>query len=187
MISRKDNKVFYSKNNENMMLTGKNKADKKKQEESMKDKKLPMPPMSDLRRETQFYAESKKADEAEQTKEKEPEIVKFKIKQILHENLTGTTFHSIGYILTTPDYFLKIALSVCFLASAVYCGYVLVQSFFQFFSFGVLTTTNVVSEIPPECEFNLTLFKKHERISLFFKLKFIIKSSGGRHLQSQPV
>jgi hypothetical protein len=164
MISKKENKMFFSKNNEEKMLSGKSKADKKMQEESLRDEKLfikmaPKPMLvSDPRQKKQSNGEKKKAEEAELNKGTDSEPNKFAFKKILHDNLTGTTFHSIGYILTTPDYFLKIALSVCFLASAVYCGYVLVQSFFQFFSFGVLTTTNVVSEIPPECEFNLTLF-----------------------------
>jgi hypothetical protein len=141
MISKKENKVFVNKNKE-----------KQTQKEP-----VPMQSVQELQEKQQLDDESKKRAEAEQKIDKEPEVKKFEFVKILAENLTGTTFHSIGYIFETPDYFLKIVLSICFLASAVYCGYVLVLSFIQFFSFGVLTTTSVVSDIPAECEFQIQI------------------------------
>jgi hypothetical protein len=71
--------------------------------------------------------------------------------KIVSENCANTTFHSINYIYHTKDWFLKLVLLVCFLASTAFCGYLIVKTFVSFISFGVLTSTSINSAIPTEC------------------------------------
>jgi hypothetical protein len=152
MINRQENKVFFSKNNEKL-LNIKGQVDKtNKLDEKFFNNSVPSLPVPEPQGEE---SEKTNEEEGKEIKDKKSENEKFDVIKILHENLTGTTFHSIGYIFDTPDYFLKVVLGICFLASAVYCGYVIVQSFIQFFSFSVLTSTTIVSDIPAECKIGL--------------------------------
>jgi hypothetical protein len=71
--------------------------------------------------------------------------------KILRENLSHTTFHSVGHIYNTHDYFLKLVLFICFLVSGSFCIYLTIKTFISFFAFAVLTTTSTVFDIPAEC------------------------------------
>jgi hypothetical protein len=73
------------------------------------------------------------------------------LRKIVSASLGNTTFHSVSNIYHTTDLFLKVVLFVCFVASGCFCCFLTVKAFVAYFSFGVLTSTNVVSDIPAEC------------------------------------
>jgi hypothetical protein len=79
------------------------------------------------------------------------------LNKILSSNLTETTVHSIANVYNTNDYFLKTIILVCFMASGGCCCYLTVKTLMTFFSYGVLTSTNVVSDIPAECNITFAI------------------------------
>jgi hypothetical protein len=75
------------------------------------------------------------------------------LKKIISSNLADSTVHTIGSVYSNNDYFLKTILFVCFISSGGFCCYLTVKTLMTFFSYGVLTSTNVASDIPAECNF----------------------------------
>ncbi len=98
-------------------------------------------------------------------------LQKLELKRILEENVSTTTIHGIYNIYLSKDYFLKAIIALCFLASGSFCCFMTVTTFIDFLSYGVLTTTSVVPEVPANCmKFNFS------HISLFMiKLTFNIQ------------
>jgi hypothetical protein len=82
------------------------------------------------------------------------EILNLQLKKIFVDNITETTVHGIIPVYRTQDNFIKVTVALCFLASAIFCCYMSGATFIEFFSFGVLTTTSVVSNVPAECKNN---------------------------------
>jgi hypothetical protein len=73
------------------------------------------------------------------------------LKQIMRRNISATTFHTVGDIYNEDDVFLRFVLAICFLTSSGLCGYFTMKTFVEFFSYGVLTSNTIVSNIPTEC------------------------------------
>jgi hypothetical protein len=73
-------------------------------------------------------------------------------KSIVSENLSDTTFHLINKIYKTNDLFLKAILFICFLGSGGFCCFLTIKTFIDYFSYGVLTSTKTISEIPADCK-----------------------------------
>jgi hypothetical protein len=73
-------------------------------------------------------------------------------KKIISDNLSNSSVPAISTAYHTNDWFLKIILWFCFLASTGFCGYLTVKTFITFFSFSVLTSTSIVFNIPTECK-----------------------------------
>jgi hypothetical protein len=86
-------------------------------------------------------------------------LLGYEFFRIMVDNLSKTTFHSIGRVYDTKDLFLRIFFIVSFIASSGICGYLTAKTFITFFSFGVLTSTSMVSDIPAECINIIYLFK----------------------------
>jgi hypothetical protein len=85
-------------------------------------------------------------------KKSSKEIHAFSIKHILTETLSESTIHGIYDIYKINDYFLKAFIIICFLGSAGICCYLTVTTFIAYFSYGVLSTATVISDIPAECK-----------------------------------
>jgi hypothetical protein len=73
------------------------------------------------------------------------------IKTIVSTNLSATSFHSVNDIYHTHDTFLKLILVTCFSASSGFLCYLTIKTFADFFSYSVLTSNTVISDIPTEC------------------------------------
>ncbi len=80
------------------------------------------------------------------------EIYQFELKKILTEAISETTIHGIYDIYKIKDYFLKTVVIICFLSSAGFCCYLTITTFIAFFSFSIITSTSVISDIPAECK-----------------------------------
>jgi hypothetical protein len=91
-----------------------------------------------------------------------------RLKNILEKSLSTTTIHGLNDIYQTNDLFLKIILATCFFASSSFCCYLTAKTFVDFFSFHVLSSNTLISNVPTECNLHLL---KH-----ILKLKFIIKT-----------
>jgi hypothetical protein len=83
---------------------------------------------------------------------------KFDIKKIFEENISATTIHAINDIYKRKDYLFKTLITISFLLSGGICLYTIVNSLIEFHSYGVLTTTSVVSEVPAKCELFLKFY-----------------------------
>jgi hypothetical protein len=86
-----------------------------------------------------------------ETDQKREESNGFDLERIIAENANETTFHSIDKIYKTKDLFLKLTLFVCFMTSGGFCSYLTVNTFIDYFSYHVLISTSIISEIPVDC------------------------------------
>ncbi len=89
---------------------------------------------------------------SEGNKNSNKEIYQFELKKIFTETISETTIHGIYDIYNIKDYFLKTVVIICFLSSAGFCCYLTVTTFISFLSFGVITSTSVISDLPAECK-----------------------------------
>jgi hypothetical protein len=92
------------------------------------------------------------AESGERPDNQKSNISTYSLKKIISENISETTVHAISNAYHTNDWFLKITLWVCFLASTGFCCYLTVKTFITFFSFGVLTSSSIVFDIPTDCK-----------------------------------
>ncbi len=77
------------------------------------------------------------------------------MRRIIEENLANSTVHGVYDIYKSSDNFLRSFLIVCFLASIVSCCFLTTTTFVTYFSYNVLTTASLISDIPAECKSNL--------------------------------
>jgi hypothetical protein len=74
-------------------------------------------------------------------------------KNIVSSNVGATTFHGVKNIYHTNDLFLKIILAVSFLTASGFLFFFTVNTLVEYFSFNVLSSHTVISDIPTECMF----------------------------------
>ncbi len=79
------------------------------------------------------------------------ELCKQKMASHFENVLSTSTIHGIYDMYKIKDIFLKVFITLCFIASASVCFYLTVTNFIEFFSYAVLTTTSTNSDIPAEC------------------------------------
>jgi hypothetical protein len=75
-----------------------------------------------------------------------------RIIKIITDCLIATTIHTVYDIYMIKDYFVRAFLLACLLTSAGFCCYLTINTLIDFFSFNVLTTSSVVSDIPAQCK-----------------------------------
>jgi hypothetical protein len=95
-------------------------------------------------------------------------------ESIVSTNLSETSFSLLNSLCEKKDIFQKFLILACLLTNSGLCCYFILKTFINFFSYDVLLSNTLVSDIPAECK--LTSFILISQITLLSQTKCTCKS-----------